>query len=65
MVVEVRRQVVAGERVEQRRQALRDVVVAEEAAHDRGVLALGERVVTGHEMQTRGNCRDSHPPSSR
>ena len=45
VVVDVRRQVLLGERVDQRREALRDVVVAEDTAHDAGILALDESVV--------------------
>ena len=45
MVVEVRRQVLPYERVDPGREAPRDVLVAEEAAHDAGVLALDQGVV--------------------
>ena len=40
--VEGRRQHVAREAVDERREALRDVGVAEPPAHDAGVLALGQ-----------------------
>ena len=65
VVVQVRRQHALRKRVDPGREALRDVVVAEPLADHAGVLALDEGVVTGHQMQTRGNCRDSHPLSLR
>ena len=58
VVVEVRRQVLPSERVDERREALRDVVVAEEPAHDVGVLALDEGVVGGAPRTRLGEVPD-------
>ena len=46
------------ERVDERREALRDVVVAEEPAHDVGVLALDEGVVGGAPRTRLGEVPD-------
>ncbi len=65
VVVQLRREHALGEGVDLWGEVPGDVVVPETLAHHRGVLALDQRVVTGHQMQTRGNCRDSHPLSLR